>query len=248
MAEFLTTKGISARLEQVIRNANKRLVLISPYLQINQKLKDLLEYKDRSNIQIHVIYGKTNLKTGEKDWLASKTSIKLHYRENLHAKCYLNENEALLTSMNLYEFSQVNNDEMGISVSREADTELYKKIREEADWLLDISEDIPSTVAKVANKENGKKSSRAQAVQRKPQQTPEPPKSGFCIRCKATVPVNTEDPYCRSCRKSWNRYKNKEYGEQYCHTCGKEHSTMLVRPLCPTCHKKYKNLFTFVRS
>ena len=31
-------------------------------------------------------------------------SIQTLFRRNLHAKCYLNEKEALLTSMNLYEF------------------------------------------------------------------------------------------------------------------------------------------------
>ena len=45
------------------------------------------------------------------------TSIKTSVRKNLHAKCYLNEKEALLTSMNLYEYSQEHNDEMGILVS-----------------------------------------------------------------------------------------------------------------------------------
>ncbi len=34
--------------------------------------------------------------------------------QNLHAKCYLNEKAAIITSMNLYDFSQVNNNEMGV--------------------------------------------------------------------------------------------------------------------------------------
>ena len=51
--------------------------------------------------------------------------IRTSYCKNLHAKCYLNGNRALLTSMNLYEFSQVNNHEIGVLVVREEEPHLY---------------------------------------------------------------------------------------------------------------------------
>ena len=274
MAEFLTTKGISYRLEEIIKNANELLVLISPYLDTDKRIKEFLADKDRANkdrakVEIHVIYGKTEPKPGEKDWLVSQASINLHYRENLHAKCYLNEHEALLTSMNLYEFSAVNNDEMGIIVSREKDPELYKKIRKESMWLIRTSEDIRVTDAKVANKENGtkqrlskglsevtigqvgkllhdqvakvdiKRGSIAQAVQRKPQQNPEPPESGFCIRCKTTVPTDRMKPYCGRCYRKWEEFNNKEYVDKYCHICGKKHSATFSKPLCDECSQTY---------
>ena len=62
-------------------------------------------------------------------WLEGLTQIKTSFRRNLHAKCYLNENEALLTSMNLYEFSEKNNDEMGVLVSEERRRPLPKDFR-----------------------------------------------------------------------------------------------------------------------
>ena len=76
------------------------------------------------------------------------TSIKTGFLQNLHAKCYMNENEALLTSMNLYEFSQINNNEMGIIVSRDQDPELYEEIKEESMRLVRASEIIRVTVAR----------------------------------------------------------------------------------------------------
>ena len=108
MAEFLTTQGVSLRLSEIITNAQERLYLVSPYLQINQLLKERIEDKvHRSKIEIRVIYREINPKQmEEKKWLESMTSIKTSVRKNLHAKCYLNEKEALLTSMNLYEYSQ----------------------------------------------------------------------------------------------------------------------------------------------
>ena len=43
MAEFLTTKGITYRLEEIIKSAEKRLVIISPYLKLDKHTKELLE-------------------------------------------------------------------------------------------------------------------------------------------------------------------------------------------------------------
>ena len=51
--------------------------------------------------------------------------------------------------MNLYSFSQQNNDEMGIYVTKEGDEELYNDIRKEAERLLTISEEIRVSVKKV---------------------------------------------------------------------------------------------------
>ena len=41
MAEFLTTADVNARLEKIIENAKKELVLISPYLKVHDRLKQL---------------------------------------------------------------------------------------------------------------------------------------------------------------------------------------------------------------
>ena len=108
MVKFFDTTGISYHLEQMIKNATERLVLISPFLKINDRIKELLDDKDRMKIDIRVIYGKNELQPEENNWLKSKNSIRTSFCKNLHAKCYMNEKEALITSMNLYEFSQAN--------------------------------------------------------------------------------------------------------------------------------------------
>lgn len=66
--------------------------------------------------------------SSEKNWLESMPSVRTSFYADLHAKCYLNENAALLTSMNLYEASQGKNCEMGLYLSRAEDSELYESI------------------------------------------------------------------------------------------------------------------------
>ena len=61
------------------------------------------------------------------------------------------------------------------------------------------------------------------------------PGDGFCIRCKAALPADPEQPYCDRCYRSWNRYKNESYEEKYCHTCGNEQTTTRLKPLCVAC-------------
>ena len=95
--------------------------------------------------------------------------IKTSFCNNLHAKCYLNENKALLTSMNLYEFSQVNNNEMGILVTRDEDDDLYREIEKESDRLIRVSEEIRVTVDKIEATETAEKAATTKA-RREPQQ------------------------------------------------------------------------------
>ena len=244
MAEFLTTTGVSYRLEEIIKNATKRLVIISPYLKVNQRIKDLLEDKNRMKIDVRVVYGKNELQPEENNWLGSMRSIRTSFCENLHAKCYLSETEALLTSMNLYEFSEINNNEMGILVSREKDQELYDKIDEEADRIIRISEDIRVEVKRIEATD----AVVDVVAQRRPtlaQTAKVTPSTGFCIRCKTDLPASPTQPYCWRCYASWNRYENKTYEEKHCHTCGKAHAATLAKPACLTCYKKYKDVLEF---
>ena len=246
MAKFLTTTGVSHHLEELIKNAKERLVIISPYLQVNERIKELLEDKD-GKINISVVYGKKKLQPEENNWLKSMTSVSTSFCKNLHAKCYLNEKQALLTSMNLYEFSQQNNYEMGILVSQEEDSDLYKGINEEAQHIIEHSEVRIAGVAR-ENAEEAK-------AQPKPRRSPEAasaisgkPKDGFCIRCKATIPANPMMPYCNTHFRSWNRYKDESYEEEHCHTCGKELAATLLKPLCIACFRKYKDVLKFAVS
>ena len=153
MAEFLDTQGVSYYLKKLINNANDKLYLISPYLQLNNQLKLSLEDRHKFSIDIIIIYGKvSDINPDDSTWLQSMPGIKLLFHKDLHAKCYFNEKEAIITSMNLYMFSQQNNVEMGIYISKEKDEELYKQVATEVDRIKRGSEHRTISVQKVENK------------------------------------------------------------------------------------------------
>ena len=236
MAKFLDTTGISYHLQQLINNANEKLILISPYLKLNERLKQSLEEKDRMKIDVRLIYGKSELQPAENNWLKSLRSIRTSFLQNLHAKCYLSENEAVVTSMNLYDFSQVNNSEMGIYIDKTEDEQLYTDVYTEAMRLVRSSDEIKVSVAKVPQEEE---KSTKKTIK------PALSVSGFCIRCGEKIKLNPMAPYCRNCFNSWKKYKNEEHEEKYCHICGKPNKSSLIKPSCYDCYTANKNILEF---
>ena len=59
MAKFLNSSGTTYHLEELIKNASDRLIIISPYLKLNERIKELLEDRNRLKIDIRIVYGKT---------------------------------------------------------------------------------------------------------------------------------------------------------------------------------------------
>ena len=155
MAKFLNTSATSYFLEELIKRAKECLVLISPFLKLNDRIKELLEDKNRLKIDVRIVYGKNELQPEEINWLRELSYIRTSFCKNLHAKCYLNEEACIITSLNLYEFSQINNNEMGVFLSRNDDSALYKEAYEEAQRIIRISEEGRISFEKI-DKDNEK--------------------------------------------------------------------------------------------
>jgi phosphatidylserine/phosphatidylglycerophosphate/cardiolipin synthase-like enzyme len=149
VAKFLNTSATNYYLEELIKNASDRLILISPFLKLNDRIKELLEDKNRLKIDVRIVYGKSELQPMEISWLNELSFIRTSFCKNLHAKCYMNESSCIITSLNLYEFSQVNNNEMGVHVSREEDAVMYRDTYEEAQRIIRISDEVRVSMQKV---------------------------------------------------------------------------------------------------
>lgn len=156
MAKFLNTSATNYFLEELIKDAKDRLILISPFLRLNDRIKELLTDKNRLKIDVRIVYGKSELQPEEIRWLNELSYIRTSFCKNLHAKCYMNEELCIVTSLNLYEFSQVNNNEMGVLIRRSEDTELYRDAYEEAQRIIRISEEVRITLERVTQNEEPK--------------------------------------------------------------------------------------------
>jgi len=230
MADFLTTSGTSHQIENIIIEANSKLVLVSPYLKLSKTFHERLKDASERNVQIKIIYGKDELKPNERNSLAELKNVELYYFENLHAKCYFNESKMVITSMNMYEFSEKNNREMGVLIDRTNDKELFDKAVNETLSIIKSSEqeELKKT-NRSFNKEVTTNSTAGQQVYQEVLR-------GYCIRCEERIDYNPSRPYCPECYSIWVQYENPFYEENVCHRCGEFESTSMEKPQCYTCY------------
>ncbi len=162
MATFLNTRKAVAALEDLMKHAEEKLILISPYLKLSKDFKELLTYRNGKDKITTVIFGKQELKPDEMKFLESLRFVILKFNEDLHAKCYVNDKKMIITSLNLYEFSMANNKEMGVLVDLDDpnDKELYDAAFEEIKFIEDTSQKFEfnvsakSEIKKIENKSN----------------------------------------------------------------------------------------------
>lgn len=243
MAKFLNTTGVSYHLEELIKGTKDRLILVSPYLQFTDRIKEHLTNLNILKHDIRIVYRENKLQVDENNWLESQIGIRTSLCKNLHAKCYINEKEAIITSMNLYEFSQQNNNEMGIYISKEHDADLYNDALEEVQRLLTISEEIRVSVKKVVagtppkeeKKGTADKQSKTKGVGKQ---------TGYCIRTGVEIAFNVEKPLSAPAYKKWSEYSDPDYPEKYCHFSGEPSNgeTSMSKPILRKNWKKAKEI------
>lgn len=79
MAKFLNTSAANYYLEEIVRRAHDRLILLSPFLKMNDRIKELLEDKNRLKLDTHLVYGKNELSPEEINWLRGLTFLRTSY-------------------------------------------------------------------------------------------------------------------------------------------------------------------------
>ena len=211
--------------------AKSKLILVSPYLQISKTFYERLKDASNRNVSIKIIYGKDELKPNQRNSLAELKNVELFYFKNLHAKCYFNETEMVITSMNMYEFSEKNNREMGVNIIKNSDKDLFDKAVAETYSIMQSSEQIflRKTDRSSANrKQTDNKLTKFKKTIR-----------GYCIRCQARIDYNPDKPFCNDCFSVWVQFENPDYQENVCHRCGEYEITSKNKPQCYNCYTEY---------
>lgn len=223
MAEFLTTNGISFHIENIIKTSKTSLYLFTPFLKLTKNFFERLKDASERGVVIQIFYGKNELNADEKQKLSQLKNIQLYFSENLHAKCYFNESTMVITSMNMYEFSEKNNREMGILVYKDSDPKIFQ----------DAVEEVKSIKASSSQDSFKTKTNSFNSIFSKIEEL------GYCIRCHNKIDYNVYKPFCFTCYIQWSEWENELYPEYYCHACGKEFKTSFKYPYCNKCSKSY---------
>ena len=256
MAELCTRKRCVAEIEEIVMGANERIVLVSPYIKADKDIVERLK-RNTEDVEVVVIYGKDKNQPQAKSLLEAR-GVKKIFVKDLHAKCYLNENKALVTSMNLYEYSQNNNEEMGVLVTRKDDEELYQdviklvehweSIGEKQSLMRGLLRSVKAAMEPETKTPKPTKAVPSLATLMAQGRRASVPKEGYCIRCHDSVEIDASDlkPYCLSCYGKRRRSKvGDKYKENFCLFCGESEKTTLKKPACLTCYDRYEEVVKF---
>lgn len=123
---FLTGKELANEIYDTIFYTEKYLLILSPFIQLDDYFKNEVFKTHLNNSQVHIILGfgkneqniSRSFKQQDIDYFTKFPNITIVYIPNLHAKYYGNENKAIVTSMNLIDYSFDNNIEFGVSTEK----------------------------------------------------------------------------------------------------------------------------------
>lgn len=198
---------------KIVTNASREVVFVTPYLGLWVHLENAVEEAIARGVSVSFVVRAGERKQAEDlKWLRDH-KIHVHEAPNLHAKIYLNESDVLVSSMNIYGHSTINSLDFAIMVRNENDAMKFREhVTHMTDRFSPPSQPIPS----------GRRTAQ----------------EAFCIRDGTRIAFNVSKPLCDKCYPKWARYRNKEYGEKYCHSCGRPSETMFARPLCLDCYRQ----------
>jgi hypothetical protein len=262
MVEFINASQARGAIERILSKAKYDMVMISPYIKINDDFISRLSDAGQRKVKILMVCRHEDLKHGEREKLEQIPNLEIRFNERVHAKCFYNEDTMVISSLNLYDSSLGDNREMGVLLRDvDGDKEAFVDAKSEAPFIIRECQSDTSRAKPVVN---GRNQTARQTTEHKrkiePQIVNEPSientivknlsnffgisksgdETGHCIRCGANIPFKLEAPYCTDCYRTWVKYKDEDYKENNCLKCGKPEDTSMKRPLCISCYKKTK--------
>ena len=136
---FLSTKKVASAIEDIIKKANKQIMLVSPYLNPSEVDIGILKQADNRGGQIKIIYGKKKMNPDVRKKLDTIENLEIFFNNELHAKCYFNEKTMVITSLNYLDYSERTNWEIGILLKLPDDNDIYMEAIEEIEIIEQAS-------------------------------------------------------------------------------------------------------------
>jgi hypothetical protein len=118
MAKFLNTDLLNEWILRLIEETERELIIIVPYIKTSGRVYKQLFEANKRGVETTIVYRENQLTPVEKKKFEALDNLNLMHHPNIHAKCYYNEKYMIIGSMNLYEYSEKNNREMGVLLHR----------------------------------------------------------------------------------------------------------------------------------
>ena len=121
MAKFVEGSELNHEIDSLFKNASNELIIVSPFVKLHSRQKDALANKVNDHkFKLRLVFGKNesnksrSLGLEDFEFFKKFANVEIYYEPRLHAKYYANDEKGILSSMNLYDYSQNHNIEFGI--------------------------------------------------------------------------------------------------------------------------------------
>ena len=124
--KLIKPKQISGEIMTLLDEADKEVIIISPYVKVTEwkKLENTFQKLKLRNVDVKFYFRENENKTL---YEIENLGFKAVPIENLHCKVYMNENYGIVSSMNLYKYS----DENSLDIAYKTDNaEDYNELRD----------------------------------------------------------------------------------------------------------------------
>lgn len=155
-----STSGLTGKIESIIREAEKKMFIVSPWIQLKGLtwIIKAIKFAKEKGVKFTIIARLPENKRRLQKLLTQLDNLlgesyEVYLIKRLHAKLYYNCSEALLTSLNLLASSIENNYEIGTIIQPE-DKEMLDKIKKYIDFLVSEGELIQDRDSILSYREN----------------------------------------------------------------------------------------------
>ncbi len=125
MTTFVTNFSLHKYYQRIIANAEKRLVLLLPFLRLDSGLQSELGAEQKGAVDILIVYSHSRMLPEEAEWVAQQGQIRLRRCGGLNMRCCLSEEELLIASRGPFPAKSERHD-MGFYLRRSEEPTLYK--------------------------------------------------------------------------------------------------------------------------
>ncbi len=140
MVQYLNTQAAYSEIENIVNRAEHKLVIMSPYIQINRVLlQKIFHASEHRSIDVSLICKTNDIKPEEMAAINRINRLELFDLPNLHANCIYNEKAIIITSLNLFDYSQINNRDMGALLTYDKDPAAFVAAVNETEYMMQLA-------------------------------------------------------------------------------------------------------------
>jgi len=244
MIRILSTDGLASEIRDIIREARKIVILISPFIDEKSDIFDYIASQKEKTYSVPIFVITRTPSQIHFNVSSHKNAIKkfceidncfVHYCPDLHAKCYCNESDLVITSLNMLPSSEEKNFELGVHINRyDLDGKPF------SDALLKVNDLCKMSVPMMNQIDSSGNFTPQKMI-------------AFCIHTGENIDFQRSNDdgglkkyiAYKAYKKLTLTQQQTNYHHNYCHLCGREyndkdtklfpHAITLENPFCKQC-------------